>query len=191
MEWNDHLVAIRFLSSQTVHIAERRYIDKKSTGFYYVKPKTCCEISMAEPFEEADHACVDCEIRVAKVEDQQAYWKKFWSSTEGIMVFKILTGQNRIEEEKRKLNRETEAFIRKAQEFTKLLEECLKHVEPVFTLELPDDVLLKLIDYGSVGEVLLAFKMNDDTHEKLKANPNRRRSSANMAPTLTCPRFTA
>jgi hypothetical protein len=169
MEWNDNLAAIRFLSSQIVHIVEHHCIDKQPSSFYSIKPRTVCEISIAEPFEEADTACVDCDICVAKVEYQQAYWKKFWSSADGIKVFNILTGQHQIEEEKRKLNREIEAFIRNAQEFTKLLDECLKHTEPVFTLELTDDVLLKLVDYGSVGEVLFVFKLNKDTHEKLKA----------------------
>jgi hypothetical protein len=169
MEWNDHLAAIRLLSSQTVHIVERHCIDKTSSRFYQVIPRTVCEIPIAEPFDELNSVNVDCETCVAKVEYQQAYWKEFWSSAEGMKVFKILTGQNRIEEERKKLVREIDAFIRETQEFTKLLDECLKHTEPVFTLELPDDVLLKLIDFGCVGEVLLVFKLNEDTHEMLKA----------------------
>jgi len=35
-------------------------------------------------------------------------------------------------------------------------------------LELPDEILLKLIDYGSAGEVLLAFKMSDETRQLLQ-----------------------
>lgn len=48
-----------------------------------------------------------------------------------------------------------------------MLQDCLKHTQPVFTLELPDEVLLKLIDYGSVGEVLLGFKMSEETRQRL------------------------
>jgi hypothetical protein len=168
MEWNANLAAICFLSSKTVHIIDRHHIDKQPSVLRDVNAKTYCGVSIGEAYQECGEANIDCETCVEKVEYQQDYWKKFWSSAEGIRVFKILTGLNRIEEEQRESSRKTDAFIREAQEFNKLLQDCLKHTEPVFTLELPDDVLLKLIDYGSVGEVLLAFKMSEDTHEMLK-----------------------
>jgi len=44
----------------------------------------------------------------------------------------------------------------------------MKHNQPVFTLELPDEVLLKLMDFGSVGEILFCFKVNDESRNNLQ-----------------------
>lgn len=55
------------------------------------------------------------------------------------------------------------------QAFNTLLQNCLKHTQPVFTLELPDDILLKLLDYGCVGEILLCLKMEEETRQQLKS----------------------
>ena len=67
-----------------------------------------------------------------------------------------------------KVPEEPEAVIRQAQAFNDLLQDCLKHHHPVFTLELPDEILLKLLDYGSVGEILLGFKMSEETRQDLQ-----------------------
>lgn len=75
---------------------------------------------------------------------------------------------DKVEAEWREIHRETEVFLREVQAFHDLLEGCMKYHQPVFTLELPDDVLLKLMDFGSVGEILFCFKLNDETRQKLQ-----------------------
>jgi hypothetical protein len=75
---------------------------------------------------------------------------------------------DKLREEWRESHRRTEAFLRKAQAFQDLLQDCLKHHQPVFTLELPDEVLLKLMDFGSVGEILFCFKVDDESRNNLQ-----------------------
>lgn len=99
-------------------------------------------------------------------EKQQAYCKEFWAGPEG-KIFRILSGLDKREKEWRESAKSTEAVIREAQAFNNLLQTCLKHHQPVFTLELPDEILLKLLDFGSVGEILFCFKLDDEIRQQL------------------------
>ncbi len=101
-------------------------------------------------------------------EKQRAYWESFWSSQEGQSVIEILSGYDKIEREWEKNRRRTNGVIREMQVFNNLLQECLKHVQPVFILNLPDEFLLKLADYGSIGEILLCLKIEEETRQHLK-----------------------
>lgn len=169
MEWKEHLVAIRLASDAArVHIIERSYLEPTGAAYRYTNIKTFCGVELTSRYDECQQAEINCETCVAKVEKQQAYWKQFWAGWEGKMVIDSLTGMNELREEWRESRRQTEAFLRKAQAFQDLLQDCLKHHQPVFTLELPDEVLLKLIDFGSVGEILFCFKLNDETRQKLQ-----------------------
>ena len=166
MEWNEHLVAIRLASDAArVHIIERRYLEPTGAAYQYTNIKTYCGVELTIPFDECQQEEINCETCVAKVEKQQAYWKQFWTGWEGK---KIISRMDKLEEEWRESCRQTEAFLREAQAFQDLLHDCLKHHQPVFTLELPDEVLLKLIDFGSVGEILFCFKVNDENRDKLQ-----------------------
>jgi hypothetical protein len=169
MEWNTYLVAIRLASDAArVHIIERRYLEPQNTAWRYASIKTYCGIELAAPFGECQQEDIDCETCVTKVEEQQAYWKKFWAGPEGKKIYRILSGMDKREKEWRESAQRTEAVIREAQAFNDLIQDCLKHHQPVFTLELPDEVLLKLLDYGSVGEILLGFKMSEETRQVLQ-----------------------
>lgn len=169
MEWNAYLVAIRFaLDAARVHIIERHYLEPTGAAYRYTNIKTCCGVELTSPYDECQQEEIDCDTCVAKVKQQQAYWKKFWAGWQGKMVIDSLTGMNELGEEWRESHRQTEAFLREAQAFQDLLQDCLKHHQPVFTLELPDEVLLKLIDFGSVGEILFCFKVNDENRDKLQ-----------------------
>lgn len=169
MEWKEHLVAIRLASDAAqVHIIERRYLEPTGAAYRYTHIKTCCGVELTSRYDECQQEDVSCETCVANVENQQAYWKQFWTGWEGKKIIKIFTGMDKLEEEWRESRRQTEAFLRKAQAFQDLLQDCLKHHQPVFTLELPDEVLLKLIDFGSVGEILFCFKVNDESRDKLQ-----------------------
>jgi hypothetical protein len=118
-----------------------------------------------DELEEDDVNCLTC---TTAVEKQQAFWKNFWASSDGRRIYRILNGSERREREMRESTRQTEEFIRKAEALNKLLKDCLKYHQPGFTLELPDKILLKLMDYGSVGEVLLVFKISDETRKLLQ-----------------------
>lgn len=169
MEWKEHLVAIRLASDAArVHIIERHYLEPTGAAYRYTNIKTCCGIELTTPYDECQQAEINCETCVAKLEKQQAYWKQFWAGWQGKMVIDSLTGMNELREEWRESRRQTEAFLQRAQAFQDLLQDCLKHHQPVFTLELPDEVLLKLIDFGSVGEILFCFKVNDESRDKLQ-----------------------
>jgi hypothetical protein len=169
MEWNAYLVAIRLASDAArVHIIERHYLEPPAAAYRYVSIKACCGVEVTAPFDECQREEIDCEVCIMKVEKQQAYWKQFWAGWEGKRIIKILTGMDKLEEEWRESHRQTEALLREAQAFQDLLQDCLKHHQPVFTLELPDEVLLKLMDFGSVGEILFCFKLNDETRQKLQ-----------------------
>lgn len=187
MEWRPTLAAIRISSVPTdtvVHVVERDKVEtylkrsapllyKVSPGNYsYSKVQVYCglevDLSILNAQCEREGTDVNCEQCVAGVEKQQAFWDQFWRSAEGIQVIKILTGFSRIEQEFEESNRRFEAFYRSAMEFNDLLNSCLKHKEPVFTLELPDEILLKLINYSCVGEVLLAFKLDAESRQILE-----------------------
>lgn len=168
MEWNTGLAAIRFVLSETVHIVNRHDLEKPLTGRAYIRIKTYCELAIVEDYKECSETTIDCETCLEKLTYQQDYWRKFWSSAQGVMVFKMLTGLDKREKALQELARKIDAFEQEVNEFNQLLQSCLKHTEPVFTLELPDEVLLKLLNYGSVGEVLLAFKMSDATRQMLE-----------------------
>jgi hypothetical protein len=169
MERKEHLVAIRLASDAArVHIIERSYLEPTGAAYRYTNIKTCCGVELTTPYNECQQEEIDCDSCVAKVEQQQAYWRKLWTGWEGKKIIKILTGMDKLEEEWRESRRQTEAFLREAQAFQDLLHDCLKHHQPVFTLELPDEVLLKLIDFGSVGEILFCFKVNDENRDKLQ-----------------------
>jgi hypothetical protein len=169
MEWKEHLVAIRLASDAArVHIIERRYLEPTGAAYQYTHIKACCGVELTNPYDECQQEEINCETCVTKLEQQQAYWKKFWGGWEGKKIIKILTGMDKLEEEWRENRRQTEAVLREAQAFHDFLEACLKHHQPVFTLELPDEVLLKLMDFGSVGEILFCFKLNDETRQKLQ-----------------------
>lgn len=169
MEWNAYLVAIRLASDAArVHIIERRYLEPTRATYQYTNIKTCCGVELTTPYNECQHEEVNCETCVAKLEKQQAYWKQFWSGWEGKRIIKILTGMDKLEAEWRESRRQTEALLQRVKAFHDLLQDCMKHHQPVFTLELPDEVLLKLMDFGSVGEILFCFKLNDETRQKLQ-----------------------
>ncbi|MCB9451456.1 MAG: hypothetical protein H6672_08450 [Anaerolineaceae bacterium] len=169
MEWKEHLVAIRLASDAArVHIIERHYLEPTGAAYQYTNIKTYCGVELTTPYDECQQAEINCETCVAKVEKQQAYWKNFWAGWQGKMVIDSLTGMNELREEWRESRRQTEAFLQRAQAFQDLLHDCLKHHQPVFTLELPDEVLLKLIDFGSVGEILFCFKVNDESRDKIQ-----------------------
>jgi hypothetical protein len=169
MEWNAHLVAIRLASDAArVHIIERHYLEPNGATYRYVNIKPYCGVELTTPYDECQQAEINCETCIMKVEKQQAYWKQFWTGWEGKKIIKILTGMDKLEEEWRESRRQTEAFLREAQAFQDLLHDCLKHHQPVFTLELPDEVLLKLMDFGSVGEILFCFKVNDESRNNLQ-----------------------
>ncbi len=167
MKWNPNLAAVCIPFSQaSVHIVERHFIEPGITR--YINIKTYCGIPLTTPYLECSESDVNCEACVSDVEKQQAFWDAFWSSSEGRHVMDILTGFDKVKKEWEENHRRAEAFIHQAQEFNRLVEACLKHTQPVFTLELPDEILLKLVDYGSVGEVLLAFKLNEETRKSLQ-----------------------
>ena len=169
MEWRSSLAAVCIPSSQaSVHIIDRDRIESHTSAFRYIDIKTYCGIPLATPYLECSESDINCEACVSAVEKQQAYWKEFWASSEGKRIIDILTGFDKIREEWEESHRRTEAVLRRAEEFNKLLDDCLKHTQPIFTLELPDDVLLKLVDYGSVGEILLAFKLDEETRKSLQ-----------------------
>lgn len=169
MEWDAHLTAIRPASDAAkVHIIERRYLEPQNTAWRYASIKTYCGIELAAPFDECQQEDIDCETCVTKVEEQQAYWKKFWAGPEGTKIYRLLSGMDKREKEWRESAQRTEAVIREARALNDLIQDCLKHYQPVFTLELPDEVLLKLLDYGSVGEILLGFKMSEETRQALQ-----------------------
>ncbi|MEO8609310.1 MAG: hypothetical protein ABI690_15570 [Chloroflexota bacterium] len=169
MEWNAYLAAIRLASDAAkVHIIERHYLEPTGAAYRYTNIKTCCGVELTTPFDKCQQEDVNCETCVTKVEKQQAYWRKFWSGWQGKRVIDSLTGMDELREQWRKIHRETEVFLREVQAFHDLLQDCMKHHQPVFTLELPDEVLLKLMDFGSVGEVLFCFKSNDETRQKLQ-----------------------
>lgn len=169
MEWNLHLAAIRLASDATrVHIIERRYLEPQNTAWRYASTKTYCGIELNTSLDECQQEEIDCETCVTKVEERQAYWKKFWAGPEGTKIYRILSGMDKREKEWRESARRTEAVIRQAQAFNDLLQDCLKHHQPVFTLELPDEILLKLLDYGSVGEILFCFKVDDESRNNLQ-----------------------
>ncbi|MBZ0284996.1 MAG: hypothetical protein K8L97_29945 [Anaerolineae bacterium] len=169
MEWNAYLVAIRLASDAgQVHIIERHYLEPTGAAYRYVNIKTCCGVELTTPFDECQQEDINCETCVAKIEKQQAYWRKFWSGWEGKKIIKIFTGMDRLEEEWRDSHRQTEALLQRVQAFHNLLQDCMKHHQPVFTLELPDEVLLKLMDFGSVGEILLCFKVDDESRNNLQ-----------------------
>src|SRR5690606_8432614 len=168
MEWFERFAAIRIQSSdEGIHIVERRLL-QDGHGWRYTDIKTYCGIILPEYFDELKEDDVNCMNCTMAVEKQQSFWKAFWSSSDGRRIYRILSGSERREREMRESTRQTEEFLRKAEAFNKLLEDCLKHHQPVFTLELPDEILLKLMDYGSVGEVLLAFKMSDETRKLIQ-----------------------
>ena len=174
MECHPNLAAVRIPSSQaSVHIVERHFIEPGITR--YINIMTYCGIPLATPHLECSASDIDCEAYVSSVEKQQAFWKAFWASSDGKHVFDILTGFDKVKTEREEHHRRAEAFIREAEEFNRLVEACLKHTQPVFTLELPDEVLLKLVDYGSVGEVLLAFKLDEKTRRSLQLTLGKER----------------
>lgn len=169
MEWNDHLVALRLASDAArIHIIERRYIEPPNNAGRYSCIQTCCGIELKTSFDQCQQEEIDCETCVMKVENQQAYWKQFWAGWQGKMVIDSLTGMGKLREEWRESRRRTDAFLREAQAFQDFLQDCLKHHQPVFTLALPDEVLLKLIDFGSVGEILFCFKVDDESRNNLQ-----------------------
>ncbi len=167
MKWGNGLAAIRLTSSDGVHIADESPVHPPSNR-YLVNVKTRCGLLIEKPFEECTEDDVDCDACIAESERIQTYWREFYASPEGINVIKILSGYDKIEREREAEHRRVDAFIREMEAFNHMLESCLKHKQPVFTLELPDDILLKLLDYGCVGEVLLAFKWKDETRQSLK-----------------------
>jgi len=111
---------------------------------------------------------VNCEPCVAEVERRQAFWHEFYLSPEGQYVLNVLSGYDKLEQQLAESQQRFEAVLRPVKAFTDLLNSCLKHNEPVFTLELPDEILLKLFNYGSVGEVLLAFKLDAKSRKRLE-----------------------
>lgn len=168
MEWFERFAAIRIQSSdEAIHIVERQLL-KDGRGWRYTNIKTYCGIILPKSFDELQEDDVNCPNCITAVEKQQAFWKDFWASSDGRRIYRILSGSERREREMRESIRQTEEFLRKAEAFNKLIEDCLKYHQPVFTLELPDEILLKLMDYGSAGEVLLAFKMSDETRKLLQ-----------------------
>src|SRR5579859_7273654 len=144
MEWNDYLAAIQISESSdnpSVHIVERILLDKHvSLGYSIIN--TYCDLVVVEPFSERAPTDIDCETCIGKLEAQQAFWTAFWSSAEGVHIAKILFGFDKIERRWREVAQETEAFIRKMEAFNHLLQDCLKYRQPVFTLQLSDEVLL-------------------------------------------------
>ena len=164
MEWDSRYAAIRLnTDGASVHIVERPYI-----GDRYVKTKTYCGHEISLPIDECNQEHIDCQSCIEVLEKQQAFWKEFWSGADGQTVIKILSGYNRKEKKLKEIGRKIDALTCEVQELNNLIENCMQHHQPVFTLELPDEVLLKLADYGSVGEVLLAFKMSDETRKQLQ-----------------------
>ncbi|RPH70734.1 hypothetical protein EHM76_06465 [bacterium] len=105
---------------------------------------------------------------MAEVERRQAFWHEFYLSPEGQYVLNVLSGYDKLEQQLAESQQRFEAVLRPVKAFTDLLNSCLKHNEPVFTLELPDEILLKLFNYGSVGEVLLAFKLDAKSRKRLE-----------------------
>ncbi len=168
MQWRDTLVAIRIPSdSASTHIVERYQVEPSKT-VRIVNIKTYCGLPVVNPINECSEADIDCEVCIASVEKQQAYWEQFWTGAEGIHIIKILAGYNKLEAVQKQTAQDVDALYRNVKTLDDLLINCLQHRQPVFTLELPDNVLLKLVDYGSVGELLLAFKLSDDTRQSLK-----------------------
>lgn len=159
-------------TDMVVHVIDRWDVERSDRP-YDLEVKTYCgckvDLRIFDAQCERKETDVNCDLCVAEVERQQASWNELWSSPKGIRVIKILTGYDKIERQQAELDRQIQALIRSTEEFNDLLTSCLKHKEPVFTLELPDEILLKLVSYSCVGEVLLAFKMDADTRQNLEA----------------------
>ena len=188
MEWRSTLAAIQIPSVPTntaVHVVDRyrlgAYLHHSTlrsdqfgapAHYSYRKVQTYCglevDLSILDAGCEREGTDVNCEQCVTQVEKTQAFWHKFYSSPEGRHVLKLLSGHYEIERQAAENHQRFEAVYLPAKEFADLLSSCLKHQEPVFTLELPDEILLKLVSYGSVGEVLLAFKLNAESRKRLE-----------------------
>lgn len=182
MKWRPTLAAIQISSAFTdtvVHVVDRYQVDTylrrpPHQHHYSVHGKVqtyCgCEVDLRnlDARCERQETDVNCEQCMAQVEKRQAFWDQFWRSPEGVEAIKILTGYNRLEQKQREMESQIEALLREVTALNNLITSCLAHKEPVFILELPDEVLLKLADYKSVGEVLLLFKLDVESRQRLE-----------------------
>lgn len=170
MSWSNVFAVVCIGSDvSNSHIVQRGCIEKLQNHVLIEPVTTVCGIRLPlgtklTPLENHPQA-VNCSVCVTESELQLARREAFLRSPDAERAIRILSGAEREFQRLAKIGREIDDFERNLKSLNKVITDCMSHTKPVFTLELPDDVLLKLTTYSCVGEVLLAFKLGEDTRK--------------------------